>query len=132
MLNKVKKSLAIFLVLLYASTALGTIIDFHYCKGNLARISILNYGGISGCCCYPKNMPEDCCKDQIQFEKADTHETVQQVALLYFSSISAELPAGDNYHITPFQSGYTARLKNNSTLRSCPQPIYLLDRVFRI
>ncbi|HET9431664.1 MAG TPA: hypothetical protein VFO70_10840 [Chitinophagaceae bacterium] len=127
-----KKSIAIFLVLLYASTALGTVIDFHYCKGNLARISILNYGGISGCCCYPKNMPEDCCKDQIQFEKADTHETVQQVALLYYLSIPAKPHVGNNYHITPFQNGYTSRLMNESVSRTCSELIYLLDGVLRI
>lgn len=127
-----KKLITIFLVLLYTSTTLGTVVNFHYCKGYLAHISFLNYGGKTGCACKQKDMRKGCCNDQLHYEKADNHKAVQPVSLLNVTPIATEPPAAGNYYIPVVQVGYKAPFRNDDASRSCPEPIYLLNRVFLI
>ena len=130
-----KKLLAIFLLIIYASTALGGIIvNFHYCKGQLAHVSLLNFGGKAGCSCNPDSMPKDCCKDKTLYKKSDNHKTVQESSTINtISSFTPDLPPVNVLHSLALHGcGYGSDNFTNDVNRSCPQPIYLLIRVFRI
>lgn len=129
-----KKVGAIFLLFIYTGTALGASINFHYCGGHLAHVSVLNFGGKTGCSCNPDAMPKDCCKDELLISKTDNHNSSQVSYILNNISFVADLPPFDNLHNLLLNSGgfnadnfYTTHVK-----RSCSDPIYLLIRVFRI
>ncbi|MDP2421345.1 hypothetical protein [Sediminibacterium sp.] len=129
-----KKASVIFLLIIYTSTSLGASINFHYCGGHLAHVSVLNFGGKTGCSCNPGAMPKDCCKDKLLISKADSHNSSQSSYIVSHISFVADLPAIDNIHNLLLNSGdfnadnsYTKHVK-----RSCCDPIYLLIRVFRI
>ena len=129
-----KKILAIFLLVIYTSTALGgVIVNLHYCNGQLAHVSLLNFGGKSGCSCDPNSMPKDCCKDKMLYNKVDNHQTVQESHNVNIISFTADLPPL-NILYGPTLQGCANFFDNfsNDERRSCPQPIYLLNRVFRI
>jgi hypothetical protein len=126
-----KKLLAIFFLIVYANIAFGVAINYHYCGGHLAKISILNFGSQEGCGCAPENMPKDCCKDRMNYAKADNHKSIQQatVSQKSFLLIHKLFPV-ENYtqSLTLARNNYNS----HSVKRSCSQPIYLLDQVFRI
>ncbi len=132
MLNKVKELIVIFLITVYTATAFGVAINYHYCSGHLAHVSLLNFGGKSGCACNRKDMAKDCCKDELRYGKADNHKPAQQISILRLTSFSIELPAENNYTLIPALDGYGSDFIMNDVRRSCPDPIYLLNRVFRI
>jgi len=130
----VKKLLAIFLLIIYTSTALGGVmVNFHYCKGQLSHVSLLNFGAKVGCSCNPDSMPKDCCKDEMLFNKADNHQTIQESYTFNIISFTPALLAV-NVLYTPALQGCNYRPDNftKDERRSCPQPIYLFTRVFRI
>lgn len=128
-----KKIAAIFLLTIYTSTALGVAINFHYCQGHLAHVSFLNFGVKTGCSCNPDAMPKGCCKDELLFKKADNHKTVPAPCTINIVSFTPDLPPVSNLHDLVLQEGsYSSDNFDNHFKRSCPQPIYLLIRVFRI
>lgn len=129
-----KKVGAIFLLLIYTGTAFGASVNFHYCGGHLAHVSVLNFGGKTGCSCNPDAIPKDCCKDKLLINKTDNHNSSQIFYILNNIFFVADLPPIDNLHNLLLNSGgfnadnsYTKSVK-----RSCPEPIYILIRVFRI
>lgn len=128
-----KKLLALVLILIYTSTALGGIlVNFHYCKGHLAHVSLLNFGGKSRCGCNPEDMPKDCCKDELLLKKADNHKTVQESYTINTISFGPDLPLVNDLHDLFVQSIYRSDIIHNYFWRSSSQPIYLQIRVFRI
>lgn len=129
-----KKLGAIFLLFIYTGTALGASINFHYCKGHLAHVSVLNFGGKAGCSCNPEAMPKGCCEDKLLVSKADNHNSIQAYHIANVISFAPHLPPVNYLQNLILNSGgfnddnsYTKYVK-----RSCPDPIYLLIRVFRI
>lgn len=129
-----KKLGAIFLLFIYTSTALGASINFHFCKGHLAHISVLNFGGKAGCSCNPEAMPKGCCADKLLVSKADNHNSIQASYIVNTISFAPHLPPVNYLQNLILNSGgfnadntWTKYVK-----RSCPDPIYLLIRVFRI
>lgn len=127
-----KKIIAILLISIYASSAVGLVINSHYCHGQLAKISFLTFGGKQGCGCNPKDMPKDCCKDEMKFQKSDNHRTGQVAQAAELSPFTAELPLTYNYSEIAFEDNDDAGRITNVAQRSCPAPIYLLNRVFLI
>ena len=125
-----KKIAAIFLLTVYVSTAFGTAINFHYCKGHLTKVAVLNFGGHGGCDCNPKDMPKDCCKDKLKYEKADNHNIVQAVQISELVSLAVE-PRLDYIHdsIKVIEASLAIDPPGQ---RSQLDPIFLLNRVFRI
>lgn len=128
-----KKLSAIFLLIIYTSTALGAAINFHYCSGHLAHISVLNFGGKTGCSCNPEVMPKDCCKDKLLYSKVDNHKPIQASYTVNIISFTPDLPPVTNLH------NFNLREDNSDAdsfykyvRRGFPDPIYLLIRVFRI
>jgi hypothetical protein len=129
----VKKFGAILLLLIYSSTALGATINFHFCKGHLSHISVLNIGGKAGCGCNPDAMPKGCCKDKLLVSKADNHNSIQAVYTINKISFVPELPPVNNLPDLIYSTAFlNADNSQNSVRRSCPDPIYLLNRVIRI
>ncbi|MFZ5977656.1 HYC_CC_PP family protein [Hydrotalea flava] len=129
-----KKLGAIFLLIVYTSTALGVSINFHYCSGHLTHVSIINFGGKTGCSCNPEAMPKGCCKDKLVVSKADNHNSTQAYFIANIISFVPHLPPVNCLQNLILNSGgFNA---NNSwtkyVKRSCTDPIYLLIRVFRI
>lgn len=126
--------MAIFLLFIYTGTALGASINFHYCSGHLAHISIINFGGKTGCSCNPEAMPKGCCKDKLLVSKADNHNSIQAYYIINSISFAPHLPPVNYLQNLILKSGgfkadnsYTKYVR-----RSCSDPIYLLIRVFRI
>ena len=132
MLIKVKKLISIFLLTIYTSIAFGITINFHYCGDHLAKVSLLNIGGQVGCGCNPGDMPKDCCKDNLIVQKADNHRVVQHVSIADFVYFSVEPPPSYSNYISTLGDDYDLDFISNGSRRSCPDPIYLLNRVFRI
>ena len=128
-----KKIVAIFFLISYSSVGLGIAISYHYCGGSLTKISVLNFGGHSDCSCNGKDMPMDCCKDQLHHAKADNHKTVQQAAAQNVISFTLQLPPIKTYTDDLSDSNnlnnYSSSLSHK---RSWSPPIFLLNRVFRI
>lgn len=128
-----KKIFAIFLLLIYTGSGFGIPVDFHYCKGQLTGVALVNFGAHSGCGCNDSKKPMNCCKDKIFCNKADKHNTNQTDAIIKISYVQLDL----------IQIGYLKNkiVKRNSNTqlkdcvpfqRSCLQPIYLLIQNFRI
>ena len=125
-----KKIAAIFLLTVYVSTAFGTAINYHYCKGHLTKISVLTFGGHGGCSCNPTDMSKDCCKDKLKYEKADNHNIFQAVQISKLISLSVEPPLEYTHtSVTVIEASVTI---NPPDQRSHPDAIFLLNRVFRI
>ena len=125
-----KKIAAILLLTVYVSTAFGTAINFHYCNGHLTNVSILNFSGPEGCNCNPTDMPKDCCKDKLKYEKADNHNIIQALQISELTSFAFEPPLEYIYDSNKvIEASVTI---NPPDQRSHPAPIFLLNRVFRI
>lgn len=129
-----KKLGAIFLFFIYNSTALGASINFHFCKGHLAHVTVINFGGKAGCSCNPEAMPKGCCKDKLLVSKADNHNSIQAYHIANVISFAPHLPPVNYLQNLILNSGsfsvdnaYTKYVR-----RSCPDPIYVLNRVIRI
>jgi hypothetical protein len=129
----VKKACVIFLLISYTTAALGAAINFHFCGGHLAHVSILNFGGKTGCSCNPKAMPKDCCKDKLLYSKVDNHRTQQASYTINIISFTPYLPPVTNL------CNFNLRANNSDSdsfykyvRRSFPKPVYLLVGVFRI
>lgn len=127
-----KKILAILLLIIYTSSAVGITVNFHYCQGQLAKVSFLNFEGQKDCACNPQNMPKGCCKDDLVYQKADKHNVIQAVPLVKFISFSLELTPPYNYAIIPLVKSSIPQYLKDIPKRSCPEPVYLLNRVFLI
>lgn len=129
-----KRILAIIILIIYTSSALGMVcIDYHYCNGQLAQVSFLNFDDKSGCSCNPDAMPKGCCKDELLCQKVDSHKTVQESYTINTGLFTPDLPSVSNLHNLVLQEdGYNPENFYNNVGRSFSQPIYLLIRVFRI
>src|SRR4030095_8579156 len=128
-----KKVGTIVLLLVYASTAFGTVLSFHYCRGRLADISILTFAGKKSCCCNPDSMPKDCCKDELVFKKADNYNILQKYYIINTASFTPDLPPSAVISgITVQTDLYSVPDLFTVLQRSSKELIYLLNRVLRI
>lgn len=127
-----KKFIAILLIISYAGNAAGLAINYHYCGGHLAKVSFLNFEALKGCACNPNDMPKDCCKDELKYQKSDNHKTIQAVQIAEITSFAIESPFCNSSFAIPLIDKDDSSPVTNEVQRSCPEPIYLLNRVFRI
>jgi hypothetical protein len=70
-----RKFIAILLLLIYANVGFTAAINFHFCKGHLSKVSLVNVKFHSSCCCKTNNMADGCCKDKILLSKSDNHQS---------------------------------------------------------
>ncbi|WP_449406714.1 HYC_CC_PP family protein [Niastella vici] len=127
-----KKLIVIFLLTLYASNSVGLSINFHFCCGHLAKISLSNLSHIKGCGCDHNDKPKKCCKNVLAFYQSDNHRITQfaQIAeLIYFP---VERPI-ENYQVIFFcPDSYNTHFKVVNVPERGAHPIFLLCNVFRI
>ena len=111
-----KKTLVIFLSILYLIIVSGGTYNMHYCGGKLKHITFLNYGDADGCC-GSKKKSKGCCKDKTTVIKVEENHQVTKVAqinnptihflatvatqLLYSLSISTETNRPSYYYGPP-------------------------------
>lgn len=109
-----KKILTIIILVIYTSSALGMAsINYHYCNGQLAQVSFLNFDDKSGCSCNPDAMPKGCCKDELLCQRVDSHKTVQESSTINTILFIPDLPSVGNLHNLVLQrDGYDFYLKN--------------------
>lgn len=133
MSNKVKKVAAIILLIVYTSTALGVGVSIHYCQGYRSHISFLSFGGKSPCACSSDAMPKDCCKDELLSNKVDNHKVVQASYTVDTISFTPDFPPVNDLHHNQIsqECGHNSDNFSPRDWRS-PNPIFLLNRVFRI
>ncbi len=128
-----KKLIAIFFLIVYTGTAIGAVINYHYCNGHLANTSFLSFGGKSDCACNPAAMPKNCCKDELLYIKTDNHKTVQESFAINTISFTPDLPSVSDLHNLVLQGeNYGTDNFYNYIHRRSPHPIYLLNQVFRL
>lgn len=127
-----KQLIAILLLTIYAGSAAGVTVNYHYCCGHLANISILNFEENKGCACNPEDMPKDCCKDELKYQKGDDHRFIQTAQVSTFEFQQALAPASGNGYIFLPLNEHAVPFKIVNPPRSYPQPIFLLCNVFRI
>ena len=125
-----KRTLAAILSIIYFCISSGFVMSVHYCMGKVSKVNI-EIVSSNKCGCGTKET-KGCCKTESKFVKlADTHQAT-------YADVSVVNP----FHIIP--AFYTT---SNSTVVSIntklafnnysppiisPQPIYILNCVFRI
>lgn len=129
-----KRLIAILFLLIYANTAFGITIDFHYCQGKMVKFALLNVSAKPDCCCKKdasSSMSKGCCNDDIKVSQSDSHKTAQSTtvpdlleheALTHFFNY---LVLADRVSRPTAQTVFPKPKRN-------PEPVYLLCRVFRI
>ena len=129
-----KRLTAILFLLIYATTAFGITIDFHYCQGRMVKSALLNISEKPGCCCkqdFSGSMAKDCCNDEIKVSKTDSHKTAQ-------STTAPDLPEHEalthflTYLILPGQVSLPIAQTIFPKPERDPEPVYLLCCVFRL
>jgi hypothetical protein len=86
-----KKITVTILILLYFTTSIGATIQMHYCMGKLADWAIgHNESKTCGKCGMDKKSGKtsDCCKDEYQVVKNDSHQKTAETAIQFLQSIT--------------------------------------------
>lgn len=127
-----KKLAAILFLTIYAASAVGVTTSYHYCKGHLTQIHFLVNNNKSSCYCDTSNTPKDCCKDELKYQKNDNHGIVKGVSIEDPRLLTIEPLPFTEYHIILLPVDLSLVGAGKFTKRSRPQPIFLLNNVFRI
>jgi hypothetical protein len=134
---KVKRIIAILLFTIYASSAIGITMKLHYCQGRLANASLLDFD-LKLCCPLNANhIPKACCRDQMGcrdqmvYQHLDKHNVAETISVTELNFLLIHPPFGNlafNYNADSDSCEYL----QISPERSCPEPIYLLNRALLI
>lgn len=132
--SSVKRLISILFLLIYATTAFGITIDFHYCQGKMVKSSLLNIRQMPDCCCQEEAshpVPALCCNDDVRVCETDNHKTAQP-------AISTDLIGHPvvirflNYKFLPNSLNQQRSKITFANPERETESIYLLCRVFRI
>ena len=130
--GKVKKIVAILFVTIYAATAFGVIVNFHYCNRVITHMSRCGLATKNECDSH-SFMAKDCCKDKTICFQLDTRNTTRQTFILTpIVQTSDLIPSAEILFKLPANITFKSVLSFRSCQRAVPQTIYLLNRVFRI
>ena len=125
-----KKILAIFLLLVYAASAFGIAVNYHYCNGHLTNVTVVNLGN-HNCNCNPDGSSEGCCKDKMIYLKGDNHKSSQISFIPSQTNFAGDVPAYTSlFSYKEFFSEPT--LLYHFVKPEYPQPIFILNSVFKI
>ncbi len=127
-----KKIFAIFLLLIYTASASGIAVNYHYCDGQLTHVALLNFGGHGGCKCNSSDMPQGCCKDKMLFLKGSDHKSSPVSFVALPGNFTIDVPATDNTLLLHKEFCIISDLTFDFVRQKSPQPIFLLNSVFRI
>lgn len=129
---KMKRASAILLIVFYLIPALGFSITTHFCAGELADVSF--YSDDSKCVCGAEKMNTGCCSSTTTFVKIKDSQTKSASTNINFVKSLTKL----------FYTYPSSIIKTSSVSRtdfssfgsppdiSVDDPIYILNRVFRI
>jgi hypothetical protein len=137
-----KKLLVTILAFVYLSTSMGATMHLHYCMGKLASWGLIDKEGKNCATCGMAKKTSNpgcvtaktgCCKDEHKLIKTDKDQKVPQ-SDLQFSKIFAEALAAHNpaLLVSPFSSLAVAFPNSNAPPLTSKNPIFLLNRNFRI
>ena len=126
-----KKILAIFLLLIYTSSAFGIAVDYHYCDGQLTHVSLLNFSDHNSCKCNSSDMPQGCCKDKMLYLKGNDHKTSSTIYSTSISGFVIDLPL-TNSTLLSKELFVAPDLTFDYVKQKFSQPLFLLNGVFRI
>jgi len=128
----VKKFAAIFFFIIYAATAFGVVVNFHYCDRALNHVSITP---LNNKCDRNSNslMPVGCCRDKSICLKVDSRILTQQPFIPKPVFHQTDLfPVSNPVQIFLISDNYISTLHYKQPPQILPKRIYLFDRVFRI
>ncbi|WP_449406772.1 HYC_CC_PP family protein [Niastella caeni] len=120
----------ILLLLIYAGSVFGVTVNYHYCCGNLVKISILGSNKPQGCACNPKKM-KGCCKDYFSYQRNENHRVAQNYECIIAPPMIHE--STTLYYIDLFFSpDQDVAYYIKGTPRSKSEPLFLFFHVLRI
>lgn len=129
-LCRVKKFLAISLLMIYGLSSFGLTINFHYCCGKLKTVEISNVKTKS-CGMEKKMAGKPCCGDKtIELKVKSDYNTQASYTLSPLSPVILPVSYPDQIFHTPYSILNTKYLQPPS-LGSSP-PLYILHCVYRI
>jgi len=126
-----KRIVAIFFLAIYTATAFGVVVQFHYCDRVLTNISLIGLKERNECNSH-SFMQKDCCKDRTICFQITSRRIAQQPFILAPRFHMADLVPSPELIFIPPATVSNKTLIIRSCLRTIPQTIYLLNRVFRI
>jgi len=98
-----KKTITIFLALVYFGTSTGATIHMHYCMGKMTGWGLVaNASDKCTKCGMQKAVKKDghCCKDEVKFFKNNTDQKTNALAFLAISLATGIITANGGY-VTP-------------------------------
>ena len=125
-----KRLLTFIVTIIYFCISSGFVMNVHYCMGKISKVNV-EIVPSKTCCCSTKET-KSCCKTESKFVKlADTHQaTYADVSIISPYHIVPVSYAINNANVVSINSELV-RNSHSPPLLS-PQPIYILNCVFRI
>lgn len=128
-----KKTVALFLLVLYTATTFGVTLKFHYCGDKLDQVSIFNSSDKVACSCGPGAMPKGCCKDKTVRSQIDHHDKFVESASVNEFSIISHLPFFIDFsNLRSWKPIKSEHYAGYQVKRLALFPIYLSIRSLRI
>ena len=131
-----KRVLSISLLIIYSTVICGFKVNLHYCGGTIASVGLSILEPQNKCECGTKEMKRDCCENKSVNFQFKVNQEVQYISTLNITNAGNELvlPYFINLNIfTPDLSEiYKADVTHRPPIIASSNPIYLLNRVFRI
>ncbi len=128
-----KRATVILLLVCYLIPAIGVTVFAHYCNGKLSSVSF-QLLGTEKCKCDRKKMKKDCCKTvnckfKIQSEQQQTPKFTIYISKAF--SVQPAILHSNNTDVfsAPVEKDFYNQHPPPLQLK---QPLYLLNRVFRI
>jgi hypothetical protein len=130
--SAVKKASIIILCVFYFLVACGFHISLHYCAGKFKSISL--FESKEDNCCGSKKRSKGCCKEKsVAYKVRDNHQSTGKVVLpgsqakllftaLVITDLKIQKPHMDLFAVP----------ESNAPPFNDPDPVYLLNRSFRI
>jgi hypothetical protein len=120
-------------LLIYTGSVFGIAVDFHYCDGHVTHVAMLNFGGGHGSCkCNPSDLPSGCCKHKILSMKGGDHKSSPAYLIALPDRFAIDVPVTHNNLSLPKEFFAIYDLAFYLVRRKSPQPLFLLNNVFRI
>lgn len=127
-----KRTLAIFLLLIFLFASMGMAFTLHYCGGKLSSINFFSLDN-HPCKCGKKAMKKDCCKDKTTFLKMKDDLVKSNITAFKISISKLIITLPKSFEFVPAAQTQLVILTLYHPPPIKPKaPIYLLDRVFLI
>ena len=127
---KMKKSLAIFLAVLYLTLVSGVSLQLHYCGGKLNSVKLAFIDNDHNCSCGSKTMKKGCCKNQSVCIKIQGDQRASANSIIFSNNLKniavqfpsftlnyfslQHVPAASNYHSPPPKYSNSLLILNNT------------------